>query len=641
MFRYLKQDKNSLCGEILYLHKNGASHVSAFESREKVNICLKIPTKLGVTSAKIKLYSENGAYISDYKSVWTHRTCNTEYFCFCECDKLPIGLYFYELSVISSDEELFATPTDGLKIRFSTDNKHRFQLSVSNFKYKAPQKSYGGIIYQIFVDRFARGGKIIKKEGGVYTESFDLIPEYPKYPGAPLKNNSFWGGNLLGIAEMLPYFQKLGVTLLYLTPIFESHSNHKYDTADYMSIDSGFGGEAAFRELVKESKKYGIGIILDGVFNHTGADSIYFNKNGRYSTLGAYNSIDSKYYNWYDFKSYPDEYTSWWDIDILPRINPNAEAFRNYISGGGGVIEKYISLGASGFRLDVVDELDDEFVESIKHRQSITDKSSFLYGEVWEDASNKIAYGKRKKYYLGKELDGVMNYPMRRGIIDFMTKRGCKELKYALYDVYNNAPRRISDFQMNLLGSHDTPRILTRLSDSFDDKRPNDVLRTAKMSEEDREEAKRRLKCAYTIIATLPGIPMIYYGDEVALEGYSDPFNRLPYPYGREDFELLDFYRKIGKIRTRHKVYRRGDFRVLYLDDEILIFARYTKSYAYITAANVGKCSLNIKFNSKVQNILDGTSGMMYNLYENEAAVYRVRQSDILDFKKELVSDTV
>ena len=217
----------------------------------------------------------------------------------------------------------------------------RIQLSISDFKYKAPNDRYGGTIYQIFTDRFSRGGEIIKKVGGIYPDTFDTIPEYPKYPGAPLKNNTYYGGNLEGIRKRLEYISSLGVTMLYLTPIFESHSNHKYDTADYMKIDTGFGRFEDLERLIADARNYGITLILDGVFNHTGSDSIYFNKLCRYDTLGAYNSLKSKYYHWYEFKNHPNEYTCWWNIDILPRINTDSSEFKDFIAGKDGVIEKY------------------------------------------------------------------------------------------------------------------------------------------------------------------------------------------------------------------------------------------------------------------------------------------------------------
>lgn len=192
------------------------------------------------------------------------------------------------------------------------------------------------------------------------------MPEYPAYPGAPLKNNRFYGGTLLGIIDKLEYIRSLGVDTIYLSPIFDAASNHKYDTADYMSVDSMFGGEKAFKALIKKAHEYGIGIILDGVFNHTGSDSIYFNKYGHYKTLGAYQSKKSKYYSWYDFKNYPDEYTAWWGIDILPRIHPDKPDCRKYFVGKDGVIAKYASMGIDGFRLDVADELSDDFIAEIK-----------------------------------------------------------------------------------------------------------------------------------------------------------------------------------------------------------------------------------------------------------------------------------
>lgn len=638
MFRYLNHSKEYF-GEILYAHNGLFSHRCAFELKEKVNVCLKIPTDMAATDAKISIYTENGAFIKSQSGVWCGRSYEYEFYRFEIC-KLDVGLYFFELSASGVFGEMSCANYDMEKIILSKERADRFQLSVSDFKYKAPNK-YGGVIYQIFVDRFARSDKIIKKSGGVYPENFEIIPEYPAYPGAPLKNNSFYGGNLFGIANRLEYFKSLGVNMLYLTPIFEASSNHKYDTADYMRVDSGFGGEEALVHLIKSAEKEGISIILDGVFNHTGADSIYFNKYQSYATNGAYNSKSSPYYAWYEFQSYPDKYKCWWDVDILPRISPLSASFREFISGSCGVIEKYTALGVSGFRLDVVDELEDDFVKSIRQRQSKTNENSFLYGEVWEDASNKIAYGKRKQYYLGSELDGVMNYPIRRGIIDFIMGRGYEKLKYALFQVYNNAPKRISNFQMNLLGSHDTPRILTVLSDSFNDRRENFELATERMTESQRSEAASRLRCAYTILATLPGIPMIYYADEVGLEGYSDPFNRLPYPYGREDFSLLEHFRKMGAIRQKHSVYRKGEFEILRIDSEVLLFARYSGAYAYITAVNGGAENLKIKFENKAKNLLDGSMELMYNLCKNEAAVFKVRRSHSLQFKKELKTEAL
>jgi glycosidase len=418
------------------------------------------------------------------------------------------------------------------------------------------------------------------------------------YPGAPLKNNHFYGGTLWGITEKLDYFKSLGVNTLYLSPIFDAASNHKYDTGDYMSIDSMFGGEEAFLDLLAKAKEKGIGIILDGVFNHTGSDSLYFNREGHYDSVGAYQSPMSDYFTWYDFQDFPNKYTSWWGIDILPRIHPDKPSCRKYFVGKGGVIEKYARLGIDGFRLDVADELSDNFIAEIKKKLNCYNKESVLYGEVWEDASNKIAYDVRKKYYLGNELDGVMNYPVRKGIIDYLTTYNSSSLAYALTDVIDNAPKRIRDMQMNLLGTHDTERILTVLGGERSDGRSNEYLSQKKMNDLERGTAKRRLRMAYVILATIPGIPAIFYGDEAGLEGYHDPFNRLPYPWGREDNNLINYFRMIGSIRQNNEVYKEGEFKLLYIDPNVLAYERIDKKYAYITLVNNSKQYLRVEFSS-------------------------------------------
>ena len=401
-----------------------------------------------------------------------------------------------------------------------------------------------------------------------------------------------------------------------------------------MSVDAGFGGDAALKKLISEAKKYGIRIILDGVFNHTGADSIYFNKYSHYGDGGAYNSKSSLYYEWYDFKSYPHLYESWWGIEILPRIKTGSESFHKFIAGEGGVVEKYMKLGILGFRLDVVDELEDGFVEDIKSRQNEISKDNLLFGEVWEDASNKIAYGRRKRYFLGAELDGVMNYPLCRGITDFVRGEGISALEYALFEVYRNAPKRISNTQMNLLGSHDTPRILTVLSNGYNPNRDNSTLSAVRLSENEKRIGKERLKLAYALISTLPGLPMIYYGDEAGVEGYSDPFNRLPFPWEKRDRELVEFFKKIGMIRRKNNVYKDGNLKIIALDKEILIFARLNKKYAYITVAVVGDTEVKIKFSELSQNILDDSASLMYNLNKNSVAIFKTSSKVAMYFKK-------
>jgi len=332
----------------------------------------------------------------------------------------------------------------------------------------------------------------------------------------------------------------------------------KYDTGDYMQIDEIFGGEEAFDHLIEKAKEKNIGIILDGVFNHTGDDSRYFNKYGKYDTLGAYQSPDSPWYHWFDFEDYPDRYRCWWGIDILPAVNTNEPSYRNFICGKDGVIRHYLRKGISGWRLDVADELSESLIRAIRSASRKEKSDALLLGEVWEDASDKIAYGKRRSYFGGNELDSVMNYPVGNAIIDYLLYGDSKKLFATVKRLYTHYPKGASDACMNLLGTHDTERILTRLSGVPDGGRSPKELSTAKLSPAERALATERLKLAWLLLSIMPGVPCIFYGDEAGMEGYYDPFNRRPFPWGREDEALLSFYREIGKLRRSLDLFAKG-----------------------------------------------------------------------------------
>ena len=602
----------SLVGKVTFAHGEKYGSSSAFEIGKASKIRILLPRLLGVVSVSVRIFNESldkeehrlNAYWSD-----SVKECDAYEIDF-DPDDIGVGLYFFFVEIDSQCGRLYGYKR-GSELIFSPDySTHSwYQLSVSDFKYKKSDNNLGGIIYHIFVDRFNKGGVVEAKPGTVTDDDWHTIPEYPLYPGAPLKNNHFYGGTLWGIIEKLDYLTSLGVSTIYLSPIFDAASNHKYDTGDYMTVDSMFGGEEALRELIAKAKEKGIGIILDGVFNHTGSDSLYFNREGNYNTVGAYQSKKSEYFSWYDFQEYPDKYTCWWGIDILPRIHPDKPSCRKYFVGKNGVIGKYAALGIDGFRLDVADELSDDFISEIKKTLDRYNKHSVLYGEVWEDGSNKIAYDVRKKYFLGKELDGVMNYPVRKGIIDFLTQGRHEALEYALTDIINNAPTKVRNMQMNLLGTHDTERILTVLGGERPEGRSNEYLSKKKMNDLERGIAKRRLRMAYAILATVPGIPAIFYGDEVGLEGYHDPFNRMPYPWGREDHKLINYFRSVGRIRRDNKVYKEGEFELLYIDSNTLVFERYDEKYSYITFVNNTKQSSSVEFSSKAEALIsDGAA---------------------------------
>lgn len=478
------------------------------------------------------------------------------------------ALYFLSAgfnSPVGCQSFLFPDGADGLPV------------TVYKKDYKTPDWLKGGIIYQIFPDRFAKSEKkkTAIRDGAVYkSDWYNDIPDYPEKPGDAFANNCFFGGSLYGIAEKLDYLLSLGVTTVYLNPIFEAASNHKYDTGNYFKVDESFGGEAGFKKLISEIKKRGMHLVLDGVFNHTGDDSVYFNKYGRYNSVGAYQSVSSPYFDWYDFKSYPDEYASWWGVKILPSINKKSESFREFICGKDGVVRHYLKLGIDGWRLDVADELSDGFLDALRAASREEKKDALIIGEVWEDASYKIAYGSRRRYFRGSQLDSVMNYPLRNAITDYLLSGNSEIIAKSAVSLYLHYPKDVSDVLMNHLGTHDTERILNVLAADGSLSMTNRELADYKMSASAREKGKELLKLAAFLLYTLPGVPSVYYGDEIGLEGGRDPFNRMPYPWGKEDAALLSFFVGLGKLRRSHSDFTDGTFSVIYEGDGLFVYRR-------------------------------------------------------------------
>ena len=621
--------------EYSYIHNGAVGISTAFEIKEKAQIELKIPRLIGANNVYMDLYCENAvSKLREIKAEWCEIDGKYDSYIFdIESDMIGSGLYFMRprLSVVGG--ELYGHKwAGGIYFDKKSELTNMMQLTIFDPIYKEPKKIRGGVIYHVFVDRFRRGGEFTVPDGAkLVWGDWKVVAEYPEYPGAPLYNNKFFGGTLWGIIEKLDYIKSLGTTALYLSPIFRAASNHKYDTADYMTVDPIFGGEPALKALIKAAKERKIEIILDGVFNHTGSDSIYFNRYGRYRESGAYQSKKSKYYDWYDFQQFPNKYTSWWGIETLPRINPDNPDCGNYFVGDGGVIEKYEKMGIYGFRLDVADELSDNFIAKIKSRLSGRSKDRILYGEVWEDASNKSSYDVRRRYYLGAELDGVMNYPLRTGIIDYLVGRGTDSLYYALTEVTANAPERVLHNQMNLLGTHDTERILTVLGDENVTGLSNYHLARFRMDPGKRNYAVKKLISAYTIISTMPGIPTIFYGDEAGLEGYKDPFNRMPYPWGKEEARLVEHYKTMGRIRNENEVYKDGRFRLCYLDNELLIFTREGDNEDFVTVVNNADKEIKLVPSNGATELISETESERFILGPHCSGVYKTAKNSTFE----------
>lgn len=426
------------------------------------------------------------------------------------------------------------------------------------------------VVYQIFVDRFynaVTGGFLNPKPKILLHGSWEDTPVHLwNKAGNKITRWDFFGGNLAGIIDKLPYLKKLGVGALYLNPIFEAPSNHKYDTADYHRVDAMFGDNDTFRALCQEAARFGIGVILDGVFSHTGSDSVYFNKEGNYPGPGAYQSPASPYHKWYRFEEFPDRYKSWWDHDTLPEVDELEPSYLDFMVEAPDSVAKYwLKAGARGWRLDVADELPDEFIKKLRRAVKAVDPEAVLIGEVWEDASHKISYGQLREYFWGAELDSVMNYPLRQIIIDFIL--GCADRDQthrALMSLYENYPPVNFYSCLNLIGSHDLPRILTILGESPPARTLSDEEKEKyRLDPERRSLGRQRLKLISLFQMTFPGVPCIYYGDEAGMEGYSDPYNRGPFPWNQLDRDLLAWYQRIVALRNDHAVFRRGGWRSL------------------------------------------------------------------------------
>lgn len=473
---------------------------------------------------------------------------------------------------------------------------YAFQITVYNKGFKTPDFLKGAQMYQIFPDRFARDSAFDYKnmlskdsrEERIYHKDWYEDVDTEGKPETGYLACDFYGGSLKGIEERLDYLKELGITVLYLNPIFEARSSHRYDTADYLNVDPILGGTASFTSLQNACKERGIRIILDGVFSHTGADSRYFNKFDRYEGVGAYRSFnegeESGYRSWYNFYRNEDGsvgYDSWWGFPDLPNINEDDLSYRGFIFGKDGVVDTWLSRGASGFRLDVSDELPDSFIRQM--RQTVKDKTcgeGAVIGEVWEDASNKCSYGSYRDFMLGNTHDSVMGYTFRHILLDFLCGYIDAEIADSRFEGFRERyPKEAYYSMMNLVSSHDVPRIMTMLSKP-DDTSDRELQRLFKVENEQFEEVSALAKMAFAFQTCYIGASCLYYGDEVLMEGYKDPFNRRTYPWDKlkpVQKEALAFFRRIAKIRTENECLRTGYYKTLIAEGGVFGFVRFLK----------------------------------------------------------------
>lgn len=566
------------CGEKLSLHFPIASWVSV----DKMYVFIR----LGGVSTPVEMRfekSENG--FSVYTADYVFDTA---------------GIYYYRFEMRNRDGVwYYGRGENGESV--CGENLPEWQLTVYKSSYKTPDFAKGNIIYHIFVDRFNRADGVKTKRKYRLHESFSESPEVVSADGKYYADD-FFGGNFNGIREKLDYLEELGVGIIYLSPIFKAFSNHRYDTGDYLKVDELLGTEDDLKRLLDAAHEKGMKIILDGVFNHSGADSLYFNKFGTYDSLGAYQSKSSPYYDWYYFKKFPDEYACWWGCDNVPDLNKSNKDYRALVFGKNGVVEKWQKLGADGWRLDVVDELPIDFVNLLIKKIKLVNKDALVIGEVWEDASTKVSYGELRPYLLGDQLDGTMNYPFMNAIIAYVRDGDEKFFKDTVQSILENYPKETVYCLMNSLGTHDTVRIINALSDV----RAHGWSKTHKLgyklSDSEYEKAKKKLYLASVLQFTLPGIPSIFYGDEAGLQGFDDPINRRPYPWGSEDKEILAHYKKLGRIRRENRAVFSGGFN---MRDEngLVAYERASGDDEILIAVNAGADDTTLFINKEYTSL--------------------------------------
>ena len=504
------------------------------------------------------------------------------------------AVYYYffvvELNIYGEDRTLFygKTHNNGMACEYTYENLNKYQLTVYE-DYKVPSWFKEGILYHVFVDRFNNGnrnGKVDnpKKNSFLYG-NWDDEPMYIKDKNGEVARWDFHGGNLKGIINKLGYLKRLGVSIIYLSPIFESSSNHKYDTGNYKKIDPMFGDEEIFKELIDKAAEKGISIVLDGVFSHVGADSLYFNKFNNYDSIGAYQSENSPYRSWFKFKPGSNKYKCWWGVESLPDTNELEPSFMDYIIyDKDSVINKWMDMGVKGWRLDVADELPSKFIEELKKETTKNDSESILIGEVWEDASNKISYGERRSYFLGSQLDSVLGYLFRDNIVDFLTgKIPSWKLNDLFITLKENYPKEAFKSNLNLLSSHDIERVKTAL------KSDKDLLKLAILAQ-----------------MSFEGVPYIYYGDEAGLCGGTDPDNRKTYPWKNEDEDMIEFYKEAINTRKKYSVLTNGDTEFIDTnDDDVFGYIRFNdKCEKILILINRSLENKNISINIK-ENTLE------------------------------------
>lgn len=582
--------------------KEYKSQISAIAVDEQVKFRLVVPRCIKCSCARLAVFKDNESTVY-YNMFWAGMCDESHEYWEIHFSATTAGLYFYHFELETPWGNSLVKNVGNGEGDLNAEGTE-FQQTVYEKNFKTPDFLKGGLIYQIFPDRFY-SSKTPKKnvpESRVMRK-WGEEPYWQESQMNGIWNNDYFGGDLKGVEEKLEYLSGLGVSCIYLNPIFEAHSNHRYDTADYEKIDSLLGDESDLESLCKKAHGLGISVILDGVFSHTGCDSKYFNMYNRYNTVGAYNSKSSPYFSWYKFTDYPNGYKSWWGIKLLPEVSEEDDGYREYICGKNGILRRWLRLGISGWRLDVADELPDVFLDDLRKAVKEENENAVIIGEVWEDATNKFAYGERRRYLLGEQLDSVMNYPFADAILNYVKFGNAQAFMSGIMSIVENYPPCVVNVLMNHIGTHDTERALTRLAgESAEGKDRAWQHSHNKLSDYDYLKGVSMMKLASLIQYTLPGVPSLYYGDEAGMQGMKDPFNRACFPWDNINKELYKWYKRLGEIRRGCKAFKEGSFEPLYAADGAIAYVRRSEENSVLTAVNNSNSELQIPVGEEWDN---------------------------------------
>lgn len=574
--------------------RHSITKISTHDYGGTYKVSLRIPFEKGwIEHVKFYIWRFGEQRVFDMK--WTRNENNYAFFeATVDLENCP--LYHYYFSYYANGKSQYYK--DEKKKVTGDTTILREECYKKSVNFDAPDWAKGAVAYQIFPDRFNKGKETVMAPMArrrIHENWYELPILEPDVGG--IYNNDFFGGNFRGIMEKIPYIADLGVDIVYFNPIVRSQSTHRYDTADYFQPDPYLGTVEELKQMIDEFHKFGIKVIFDGVFNHTGNDSIYFNQYGTYDSVGAYQSLESPYRDFYEFDE-KGKVHGWWGFETLPTISKNNPKFMDMVCGNGGVIDVWCSWGIDGIRLDVMDELPDHHIMGINRAMQRNKPNNFIiYGEVWENAMRK-----GRSYINDKEAHSVMNYFLMDPLLRYYMYGDTHKLDRALREILTEYPIETIQTLMNSTSTHDTSRFIEFFScnvfkyngkDYWDidwhgmsEKERIEWQKNHKLTHEQYEHGKTVMKSYVTALAFMPGMFTIFYGDEVGVQGIGNLLNRATYPWGHEDLELLEFYKKLIKSRKSEEFLRKADMRVIKIDQNQFVFERYDDNEQAIVIAS-------------------------------------------------------